>query len=52
MLAEENKDLAIELGIKQAPTLAVISGGECVKYAGVAEIRKYIELQGAARKNA
>ena len=44
ILAYENEDLAIALGVKQAPTLVVVKDGEAVKYAGVAEIKKFIEV--------
>ena len=43
ILVYENEDLAIALGVKQAPTLVVVKDGEAVKYAGVAEIKKFIE---------
>ena len=43
ILAYENEDFAIALGVKQAPTLVVVKDGEAVKYAGVAEIKKFIE---------
>ena len=43
ILAYENEDLAIALGVKQAPTLVVVKDDEAVKYAGVAEIKKFIE---------
>ncbi len=44
LLAEENADLATELGIKQAPTLVVTdANGNMAKYAGVGEIRTYID---------
>ena len=43
ILAYENEDLAIALGVKQAPTLVVVKDGEAVKHAGVAEIKKFIE---------
>ncbi len=42
LLANENAELATALGIKQAPTLVVVSGGEAVKYAGVSEIKKML----------
>ena len=49
ILAYENEDLAIELGVRQAPTLVAVSAGQIVKYAGVAEIKKFIEAaKGAA----
>ena len=41
-LAEENADLAKELGIKQAPTLVVVKDGEINKFAGVSDIKKFI----------
>jgi len=41
-LAEENADLAKELGIKQAPTLVVVKDGNVEKFAGVSDIKKYI----------
>ncbi len=45
LLAEENADLATELGIKQAPTLVITTeSGKVAKYAGVGEIRKYIDM--------
>ncbi len=43
LMAYENEALAIELGVKQAPTLVVVSNGEAVKYAGVAEVKKFID---------
>ncbi len=49
IMAYENEALAIELGVRQAPTLVVVSGGETEKYSGVAEIKKFIEAaKGAA----
>ncbi|MBQ8545506.1 MAG: ribonucleoside triphosphate reductase [Clostridia bacterium] len=42
LLANENKELVEELGIKAAPTLVVIEGGNVAKYAGVSEIKKYL----------
>jgi len=41
-LANENAELALSLGIKQAPTLVVVENGNVQKYAGVSEIKKYI----------
>jgi len=43
LLAEENAELVTALGIKQAPTLAVVAGGDIAKYVGVSEIKKYIQ---------
>lgn len=49
IMAYENEDLAIKLGVRQAPTLVVISNGLSEKYSGVAEIKKFIEAaKGAA----
>ncbi|MBR4720641.1 MAG: ribonucleoside triphosphate reductase [Clostridia bacterium] len=40
--ANEHPDMAEEYGIKQAPTLVVISDGEVSKFTGVSDIKKYI----------
>ncbi len=42
LLAEENAELATELGIRQAPTLVVIENGVAQKYAGVSDIKKFL----------
>ena len=42
LLANENAEMATELGIKTAPTLVVIENGNVSKYAGVSDIKKYI----------
>ena len=42
LLANENKELVESLGVKAAPTLVVIEGGEATKYAGVSDIKKYL----------
>ena len=42
LLANENAEMATELGIKTAPTLVVIENGNVAKYAGVSDIKKYI----------
>ncbi len=42
LLANENVELVNALGIKQAPTLVVVNGGEVVKYTGVSEIKKFL----------
>jgi len=45
LLAEENAELATELGIKQAPTLVITSDdGSVEKYVGVGNIRRYIDM--------
>ncbi len=43
LLANENKELATALEIKQAPTLVVVEGGEMSKFAGVSDIKKYLK---------
>ncbi|MBQ8002144.1 MAG: ribonucleoside triphosphate reductase [Clostridia bacterium] len=43
LLADENKDLATALEIKQAPTLVVVQGGIAQKYAGVSDIKKFLK---------
>ena len=42
ILAEENVALAESFGIKQAPTLVSISGGEAEKFVSVPNIKKFI----------
>ena len=42
LLANENKDLANEYGVKQAPTLVIKEGEGFRKYVGVSEIKKYL----------
>ena len=42
LLADENAELAQQLGIKQAPTLVVIKDGEATKYTGVSDIKKFL----------
>ncbi len=43
IMAYENEDLAIKLGVRQAPTLVAVADGAAEKYSGVAEIKKFIE---------
>ncbi len=43
VLAEDNADLAKELGIKQAPTLVVADENGVAKYQGVSDIKKFIK---------
>ncbi len=43
LLANENKELATALDIKQAPTLVVVEGGTVSKFAGVSDIKKYLK---------
>ncbi len=42
LYADENLDLIAKYGIKQAPTLIVDDGVESTKFAGVSEIRQFI----------
>ena len=42
VMATENVELTNALGIKQAPTLVVVSGGKAEKYAGVAAIKNLL----------
>jgi ribonucleoside-triphosphate reductase len=41
--ANEQPEMAAEYGIKQAPTLVVISNGEALKVTGVSDIIKYLK---------
>ncbi len=41
--AEENQDMAVSLGIMQAPTLVVVKDGEIKKFANASNIRKFAE---------
>ncbi len=43
LLANENKEMAEALEIKQAPTLAVVKGDSVEKYAGVSDIKRYLK---------
>ena len=43
-LANENVQLAEELGVRQAPTLVVIRNGSAEKHAGVSDIKKYLSV--------
>ncbi len=44
LLANDNKAFAEALGIKQAPTLAVVKNGEVEKFSGVSEIKKMLKV--------
>ena len=44
LLADENKDLATQLEIKQAPTMVVVKDGTISKYAGVSDIKKALKV--------
>ena len=43
LLSDENKELAVKLAIKQAPTLVIVKDGEISKFAGVSDIKKAIK---------
>jgi len=45
LYAVENKELAIQYGIKQAPTLAVVQGESVHQHVGVADIKRYLQTQ-------
>ena len=40
--AEDEPQLAVQYGIKQAPTLLTVKGGEAERYVNLSNIRKYI----------
>ncbi|MCQ2456578.1 MAG: ribonucleoside triphosphate reductase [Clostridia bacterium] len=40
--ANDNPEMAREFGIRQAPTLVVVENGEVRKFAGVSDIKKYL----------
>ncbi len=42
LLANEHAEMATSLGIKQAPTLVVVENGVATKYAGVSDIKKFL----------
>ena len=42
LLANEHKELTEALGVKQAPTLVVVAGGNIEKYQGVSDIKKFL----------
>ena len=44
LLADENKELATALEVKQAPTLVMVEGGVATKYAGVSDIKKALKV--------
>ena len=43
IIAEQNVDLAEAVGIRQAPTLVVVTGGEISKFVGVSDIKKFLK---------
>ncbi len=48
VMVYENQELALTLGVKQAPTLIVVSGGQIEKFSGVSEIKKFIDAANGA----
>ncbi len=44
LLSNENKEMAIQLEVKQAPTLVMIKDGKISKYAGVSDIKKALKV--------
>ncbi len=44
LLANEHADEAEAFGVKQAPTLVVVRNGKTEKYAGVSDIKKYLNV--------
>ncbi len=44
LLADENAEMATALGIKQAPTLAIVKDGMAEKYTGVSDIKKFLKV--------
>ena len=43
VLAEEHPELTTRYGVRQAPTLVTITGGEAVKAVGLGPVKKFIE---------
>ena len=41
-MADDNAQLAMSLGVKQAPTLVIIDGENVEKYAGAGAIKQYL----------
>lgn len=44
VLANEEPDLATGYGVKQAPTLVIVKDGTVTKYAGVSDIKKFLNV--------
>ncbi len=42
ILANEQPDMAEKFGIRQAPTLVIVKDGGITKFAGVSEIKKFL----------
>ena len=45
LYAQENRETALRYGVNQAPTLAVTGEGMLQKFTGVAEIKRFLQLQ-------
>ena len=45
LYAVENKELALQYGIKQAPTLAAVHGDAVQRHVGVADIKRFLQAQ-------
>ena len=43
LLADENKELTVAFGVKQAPTLVVVENGMASNYTGVSDIKKFLK---------
>ena len=42
LYATEHADLAVKLGVKQAPTLVIVKDGSASKFCGVSDIKKFL----------
>ena len=42
LMAEDNAELALHYGVKQAPTLVLVRGGTVEKYAGAPAIKQFL----------
>ena len=42
LMADENVDLAVKYGVKQAPTLVLVDGGSFEKFAGAGAIKQFL----------
>ena len=49
LMVEENRDLAVQYAIRQAPTLVIEGEGEPAKLVGVGAVRKFIAENAAVR---
>ncbi len=44
LYAAEHADLAVKLGVKQAPTLVIVKDGSASKFCGVSDIKKFLNV--------